>query len=132
MKSINSIRNIKYAYNSLSNKPSISSRNSSSNVASNKTMKTTDFKSKLEQITSSKSISPKSLNCNDCKISDVDTAHDLLKFTQNQILMQACLALAAQCNLIPPNAVYLLNNDSENTYKVHPIKKSNYLPLNKK
>lgn len=123
MKPINSTRNINYVYNSLSKKPSISS---------NKTMNPTDFKGTLEQLTSSKSISPKSLNCNDCKISDVDTAHDLLKFTQNQILMQACLALAAQCNLIPPNAVYLLNNDSENTYKVHPIKKSNYLPLNKK
>jgi hypothetical protein len=46
--------------------------------------------------------------------------------------MQACLALAAQCNLLSPNAVYLLNNDSENTYKVHPTKKSSYLPFAKK
>lgn len=132
MKSINSIRNIKNIYNSLSKKSSTSSINSSSNVASNKTMKTNDFKSKLEQITYSRSISPKRLNCNDCKISNIDTAHDILKFTQNQILMQACLALAAQCTLLPSNAVYLLNNDSENTYKVQPIKKSNYLPFNKK
>lgn len=132
MKPINSVRNINSIYNSLSKKPFISSRNSSSNVTSNKTMNTTDFKSKLKQITSSTSISAKSLNCNDCKISNIDTAHDILKFTQNQILMQACLALAAQCNLLPPTAVYLLNNDSENTYKVHPIKKSNYLPFNKK
>lgn len=132
MKPINSVRNIKNIYNSLSKKPCISGKNSSSNVASNKAIKTTDFKNKLEQLTSSRHISPKNLNCDDCKISNIDTAHDLLKFTQNQILMQACLALAAQCSLLPPTAVYLLNNDSENTYKVHPTKKSNYLPFNKK
>lgn len=118
--------------NSLSNKPCISSKDYSSNVSSNKTMKATDFKSKLEQITSSKSISSKSLTYDSCKISNIDTAHDLLKFTQNQIFMQACLALAAQCNLLSPNAVYLLNNDCENTYKVHPTKKSSYLPFAKK
>ncbi|MCY6356564.1 flagellin [Clostridium sp. ZS2-4] len=132
MKPINSIRNIKTTYNSLGKNTSVASNNSPSNIVSNKTMQTTDFKSTLEQITYSKSISPKNLNYNNCKISNIDTAHDLLKFTQNQILMQACLALAAQCNLLCPNAVYLLNNDSENSYKVHPIKKSNYLPLNKK
>ncbi|MCY6369070.1 hypothetical protein [Clostridium ganghwense] len=115
---INSTRTIHKVSNASNTEPSFATIKNSINSISN-----------AEKI---KQSSSKTLTCIEPPTETIDMNEELFKITKNKILMQAVTAMMAHSNMVSKKTPQLSDDDSETSYKVNPIKKSNYLPLNKR